>query len=301
MTLTTPAPPPTRRSLTTRRVTVNGIELAVVDEGEGPPVLLLHGFPDSSYLWRHQIPALVATGRRVIAPDLRGFGESDKPAEVEAYGMRTALNDLVALTQAFGVQRADVIGHDWGAALAWMYAFLMPRRVDHLAVLSVGHPGTFVAPSLEQREKSWYMLYYQFPGVSEQLLRRNSWRLFKQIIGGEGDHQRYISDLARPGALTAALNWYRANRSPAAELTEDVRFPPVLAPTLGIWSSGDKAMCESGMTGSARYVKGPWRYERIEGASHWLQLDEPERVNELLLGFLGSHPTSAAARRPRRL
>lgn len=288
-------------SLTTRRVTVNGIEIAFVDEGEGPPVLLLHGFPDSSHLWRHQVPALVAAGYRVIAPDLRGFGESDRPAEVDAYRMRTILNDLVALTTQLGVQRAHVVGHDWGAALAWMYAFLVPRRVDHLVALSVGHPGTFVAPTLEQREKSWYMLYYQFPGVSEKLLRRNSWRLFKQIIGGEGDHDRYIGDLARPGALTAALNWYRANRSPEAELTEEVRYPPVLAPTLGIWSSGDKAMCEAGMTGSARYVKGPWRYERIEGASHWIQLDAPDRVNALLLDFLGSHDTSGAARRARRL
>ncbi|AOS61967.1 alpha/beta fold hydrolase [Actinoalloteichus hymeniacidonis] len=284
-----------------KKLHVNGVDIALVDEGEGDPVLLLHGFPDSHHLWRNQIPALVDAGYRVIAPDLRGFGESSKPQEIEAYSLRTIINDLVALTQALDIQKAHVVGHDWGAAVAWMYAFLMPRRVDHLAVLSVGHPATSISPSLEQREKSWYMLYYQFPGISEQLLRRNGWRLFKQIIGGEGDHARYLRELAKPGALTAGLNWYRANRSPAAELEPQGNFPPVLAPTLGIWSSGDKALTEEGMAESGRHVKGPWRYERIEDASHWIPLDAPEKVNELILGFLGTQEPAGATRRRRRL
>jgi pimeloyl-ACP methyl ester carboxylesterase len=284
-----------------KKITVNDVEIALVDEGAGDPVLLLHGFPDSSYLWRHQIPALVDAGYRVIAPDLRGFGESSKPQEIEAYEMRTVLNDLVGVTGQLGIQRAHVVGHDWGAALAWMYAFLMPRRVDHLVALSVGHPGMFANPSLEQRQKSWYMLYYQFPGVTEELLRRNGWRLFKQIMGREGDYTRYLRDLARPGALTAALNWYRANRSPEAELRTQTNFPPVLAPTLGIWSDGDKAMEEEGMANSGKYVKGPWRYERIEGASHWIPLDAPDKTNELILGFLGTHEGAEPQRRRRRL
>ncbi|MEV4750719.1 alpha/beta hydrolase [Streptosporangium sp. NPDC049248] len=289
-------------SLVNRTLHVNGVDIAFVDQGEGDPVVLLHGFPDSSYLWRHQIPALVEAGFRVIAPDLRGFGESGKPQEVEAYDMQTIVNDVVELTLALGIRRAHLVGHDWGAAIAWMYSFLMPRRVDHLAVLSVGHPGVFSTPTLEQRAASWYMLFYQFPGVSEALLRRNGWRLFKQIMGREGDHTRYLRDLARPGALTAGLNWYRANRSPESELRPERPFPPVLAPTLGIWSAGDKAMMEEGMTGSAKYVKGPWRYERIEDASHWIPLDAPDQVNKLLIGFLGTEkPAEAANRRRRRL
>ncbi|MFC5835434.1 alpha/beta fold hydrolase [Nonomuraea insulae] len=283
-----------------KHLTVNGVDLAYLDEGEGDPVILLHGFPDSSHLWRHQIPALVDGGFRAIVPDLRGFGDSGKPQEVEAYTMQTIVNDVVALSQRLGVQRAHVVGHDWGAAIAWMYAFLLPRRVDHLVALSVGHPGVFTAPSIEQRAASWYMLFYQFPGVSEELLRRNGWRLFKEIIGREGDHDRYVRDLARPGALTAALNWYRANRSPAAELAGSRPFPPVYAPTLGIWSTRDKDLLEEGMTGSGRFVKGPWRYERVEGAGHYIPVDAPEQLNKLLLGFLGSERPAEPERRPRR-
>jgi pimeloyl-ACP methyl ester carboxylesterase len=288
-----------------RRISVDsgGVHLSVIDEGDpsGTPVLLVHGFPDSAFMWRHQIPALVDAGYRVIAPDLRGLGASDKPHEVESYRLRVVVNDLVTITQQLGITRAHVVGHDFGAAVSWMYAFFMPRRVDHLVALSVGHPGMFSNPTLAQREKSWYMLLYQFPGVSEDLLRRNSWRLLKQIMGGEGDYERYLSDLARPGALTAGLNWYRANNSPANELEVRGTFPPVLAPTLGVWSTGDKAMAEETMTGSAKYVKGPWQYERVEGASHWIPLDAPDRVNELLLGFLGAHEPAAAVRRRRRL
>ncbi|MEQ3550187.1 alpha/beta hydrolase [Pseudonocardia nematodicida] len=288
-------------SLLTDTVEVNGIEIAYVDKGEGDPVLLLHGFPDSHYLWRNQIDPLVEAGFRVIAPDLRGFGGSSKPQEAEAYDMRTIVNDIVALTMKLGIQKAHVVGHDWGAAIAWMYAFLMPRRVDHLVVLSVGHPGVFSTPSLEQRRASWYMLFYQFPGVSEQLLRRNGWRLFKEIMGKEGDYQRYPRELAKPGALTAALNYYRANRSPEAELRVESNFPPVLSPTMGVWSTGDQAMLEEGMTGSQKFVKGTWRYERVEDASHWIPLDQPEIVSKLLVDFLGSEQPAAIPTRRRRL
>lgn len=281
-----------------RRVDLHGVEYAYVDEGDGPPVLMLHGFPDTSYMWRHQIRALSAAGFRVIAPDLRGFGDSGKPTGVAEYDMLKVLGDLAALMRAVDAPRAHVVGHDWGAALAWLMAALMSRRVDHLVVLSVGHPSVFQRPSLEQREKSWYMLLYQFEGVAEELLRRYDWRLFKEMFNGQGDFDRYLVDLAKPGALTSALNWYRANRSPAAELAENPRLPLISAPTLGIWSDGDKAMVEEGMLESGVYVKNTWRYERIAGASHWIPLDAPDRVNELLLEFLGSQETEAG--RPRR-
>ncbi|MFI0424809.1 alpha/beta fold hydrolase [Spongiactinospora sp. 9N601] len=286
--------------MTKNHLTVNGVDLAYLDEGKGDPVILLHGFPDSSHLWRHQIPALVGRGFRVIVPDLRGFGDSGKPQEAEAYTMQTIVNDVVALSLRLGIQRAHVVGHDWGAAIAWMYAFLTPRRVDHLVTLSVGHPGVFASQSIEQRAASWYMLFYQFPGVSEELLRRNGWRLFKEIIGREGDHDRYIRDLARPGALTAALNWYRANRSPAAELAGPRAFPPVYAPTLGIWSSQDRSLLEEGMAGSGKFVKGPWHYERIDGVGHYIPIEAPDQLNKLLLGFLGTERAAEPERRPRR-
>lgn len=122
------------------RITTNGITLHVLDEGVGPPVVLLHGFPDSARLWRHQIGALVGAGRRVVAPDLRGFGESDRPTEVAAYRLSTVLADLIGLLDALGLDRVAVVGHDWGAGVAWLFAALHPERVERLAVLSVGHP-----------------------------------------------------------------------------------------------------------------------------------------------------------------
>jgi pimeloyl-ACP methyl ester carboxylesterase len=269
-----------------RRIMGDGVNLSVLDEGEGRPVLLLHGFPDSSYLWRNQVPALAGAGMRVIAPDLRGFGESEKPAAVEDYAITRSVADMVAVLDALGVERAHVVGHDFGAALAWAFAAFVPARVDRLVVLSVGHPATRSERSIEQREKAWYQLLFQFTGVAEELLMRDDGKLFREFSRGDGDHDRYLADLARPGALTAALNWYRANLAPQRELEPRRPFPTIAAPTLGLWSSGDNYLTEDAMLRSGEYVTGPWRYERIEGASHWVQLDAPERVNELLLEFL---------------
>ena len=264
----------------------DGVTLAVLDDGEGVPVLLLHGFPDSSGVWRRQVPALVAAGFRVIAPDLRGYGESDRPEGVDAYAVRHSVADVIAILDELEIERAHVVGHDWGAGVAWALAAFVPTRVDRLVVLSVGHPNMYRDPSLEQRQKGWYQLLFQFDGVAEELVRRDDWKLFRGMLDGTGDVDRYVADLARPGALTAAMNWYRANATPAQELERTRPFPTIAAPTMGLWSSGDRYLTEESVQGSAEHVTGTWRYERIDGASHWLQLDAPERVNELLLDFL---------------
>src|SRR5262245_16801665 len=265
---------------------VNGVSLYVADEGKGRPVLLLHGFPDSSHLWRHQIRTLASAGFRVIAPDLRGFGQSDKPHAVHDYALPVAVGDVTALLDRLGIERVLLVGHDWGAAVAWLVTALFPARVERLVVLSVGHPAVFFDLPMEQREKSWYMLLFQF-GVAEQLLQANDWKLFRDWLRNRGDIDRYLQDLARPGALTAALNWYRANVAPEAWLAPAYDLPPIQAPTLGIWSAGDHHLIEEGMTRSAARVAGPWRYERIEDASHWIPVDAPDRLNRLLLDFFG--------------
>jgi pimeloyl-ACP methyl ester carboxylesterase len=161
-----------------------------------------------------------------------------------------------------------------------------PTRVSQLVALSVAHPATVFGP-IEQYEKSWYMLLFQFPGLAEQALQQHDWRLARAWMRGAPDLERYLVDLARPGALTAGLSWYRANASPATlfNVGEPTPWPPVVAPTLGVWSDGDRYLEERGFLETARYVAGPYRYERIEGASHWMQLDRPERLNELLLEF----------------
>jgi pimeloyl-ACP methyl ester carboxylesterase len=148
------------------------------------------------------------------------------------------------------------------------------------------HLNTLRDRSIEQREKAWYQLLFQFTGVAEELLMRDDWKLFRQFLRGDGDLDRYIADLSRTGALTAGLNWYRANAGPQRELEPRQPLPAVAAPTLGLWSSRDNYLTEDRMIDSAEHVSGPWRYERIENASHWMQLDAPERINELLFEFL---------------
>jgi pimeloyl-ACP methyl ester carboxylesterase len=272
------------------RIQGDGVELAVEDVGEGPPVLLIHGFPDSSHLWRHQIRALTDAGYRAIAPDLRGFGDSDRPQGVEAYGVGKSVADMIAVLDALEVERAHVVAHDWGAAVGWALAGYAGERVDRFAALSVGHPNALRRPSIEQRERSWYPLLFQFEGTAEELLRYDDWRLFREWTRSDGDAERAIADLSRPGALTAALNWYRASWHPDSELRDRTPFPSVAAATLGIWSSGDHYLLEEQLIASAEYVVGEWRYERIDGASHWMQVDQPEALNALLLDWFRAGP-----------
>lgn len=275
-----------------QRVPTGQLELAV-EVGEpasgardAETVLLLHGFPDSHKLWRYQVPALREAGYRTVAPDLRGFGDSDKPSEVRDYRLSASVKDMVGLLDALGIERAHVVCHDFGAVVGWLLAALVPDRVGRLAALSVGHPLSSRAPTIEQREKQWYMLLFQFEGVAEQLLTRDDWALLREWTGGTGDQKHWFADLERPGALTAALNWYRANQHPSRELETRPQVPAVAAPTLGLWSDGDRYLTEEAMQRSEQFVTGPWRYERVERASHWMQLDQPELVNRLLLAHL---------------
>src|SRR4051794_39963650 len=269
------------------RIRGDGVELEVRDEGDrsAPAVLLVHGFPDSSHLWRHQVAALTGGGMRAIAPDMRGFGASDKPESVEDYRLTRAVADLVAVLDALEVRTVRLVGHDWGAGVAWVFAALHPDRVERLVAMSVGHPAA-QRRAIEDREKAWYTLLFQFEGVAEELLMRDDWKLFHEWLRDDGDVERSIAELSRPGALTAGLNWYRANLHPKRQLEQRPPLPPIQADTLGIWSSRDHYLTEDRMLASGEFVSGAWRYERIEGASHWMQIDQPQRVNDLLLGFL---------------
>jgi pimeloyl-ACP methyl ester carboxylesterase len=266
------------------RVDVDGVGTEYEVTGEGRPVVLLHGFPDSGRLWRHQVPALAAAGFQVIVPDLRGYGRSGKPEAVEAYSLLHVAGDVMAILADLEISHAHVVGHDWGAALAWGLASFAPGSVDHLAVLSVGNPATF-SRTLEQRQKSWYMLLFQFPGIAERWLTEDDWANFR-AWAGHPDTDQVIADLEANGSLTPGLNWYRANVPPESWAGPPMQLPPVQAPAMGIWSSGDIALTEVQMTDSAQSVAGPWRYERLDGPGHWMQLDAPDQVNELLLDFL---------------
>jgi pimeloyl-ACP methyl ester carboxylesterase len=268
------------------RIDNDGVGIHYEVTGEGRPVALLHGFPDTGRLWRHQVAALAQAGYRVIVPDLRGYGRSDKPDAVEAYAMPALVGDVLAVMDHAGAARAHVVGHDWGAAVAWGLAALVTDRVDHLVALSVGHPATFRAgPGYEQHEKSWYMLLFQFTGVAEEWLSANGWANFR-AWSRHPDADAVIAELEANGSLTPGLNYYRANLPPEVWLSAGRQLPPIQVPTMGVWSSGDIALTERQMTDSAHNVAGSWRYERLDGPGHWMQLEAPDELNRLLIEFL---------------
>jgi pimeloyl-ACP methyl ester carboxylesterase len=268
-------------------VEIGDVALHVRDSGEGTPVVLLHGWPDSGDLWERQSRTLTAAGYRTIVPDLRGFGASSKPTEVAAYALSEHVGDVVGILDALGLDRAHVIGHDWGAGIAWRMAALAPDRVTSITALSVGHPASFGTAGLRQRQLSWYMLLFQFRGVAERWLSADDFRNLREWAS-HPQVDAVVARLAEPGALTASLGIYRANVPPESLVTKPRKLPPVTAPAMGVWSSGDIALTEASMVNSARFVAGPWRYERVEGAGHWLQLDAPDQVDALLLDFLTS-------------
>lgn len=285
------------------QVDAGEVTLVVTDAGplDGPPVLLLHGFPDSRDLWRHQVDALAAAGHRVLAPDLRGYGGSDRPTDVDDYAMPHLVADVVGLLDHLDLARVSVVGHDWGAVLAWAFTTSHPARVERLVAVSVGHPGARGSAGLQQQVRGSYILAFLVPGLAERLLPAGGWWWLRQAWGGADprsnpDLARQVEDMSRPGALTAALSWYRANiprpaprlpRRPGRGAAPRLPGAKVTCPVMGVWSSDDPALTEPQMTGSQRLVAGPWRYERIEGAGHWVPVEAPDVLNRLLVDFLG--------------
>ena len=264
-----------------KKFEVNGTVLNVLIAGQGEPVLLIHGFPDDHSVWRYQIDALVQAGFQVIAPDMRGYGESALSKRVRDYHVSNLVKDLVAVLDVLKIKQLAVAGHDWGAGIGWMLAIHHPDRVTRYAALSVGHPCAFVTAPMAQKVRSWYMLFFQLRGLTEVLLKASNWMLFRKVFGLPAYEEEVIQRLSKPGRLTAGLNYYRAN----VDLLLVRNLPPVKMPVLGIFSTGDKYLIEQQMQDSARYVESEWRYECIEGVSHWLQLEASERVSKLLIEF----------------
>ena len=242
--------------------------------------------------WRHQIRLLAAAGHRVIAPDLRGFGRSSRPSDVADYRTNVLVGDLTGLLDSTGVERAAVVGHDWGAVLAWRLAGSLPQRVDRLVAVSVGHPAANTSGAPDQQERSRYLRWFLPPGVAERMLPRDDWRLFRDW-GWHGAERntdpncdRQIDDLSRPGALTAGLNWYRANLGSALSTEQHEKaMVAISCPTMGVWSTGDQFLTEAQMTRSEQFVTGPWRYERLT-CDHWVPVHAADELGQLLLDFL---------------
>ncbi len=265
--------------------------------GSGPLIVLLHGFPEFWYSWRHQIPALVAAGFRVATPDLRGYNESDKPEGIEAYRMSELVEDVAGLVRALGEERAAIVGHDWGGALAYAFAMMRPEMTVRLAVLNCPHPDIFgraiAEGDIEQMMKSWYMFFFQLPMLPEALLAAHNFRLLKQLAYDHSrrgtfsrrDVARYVAAFSKPGALTGSINWYRAMfRRPQGGRI----YPRIVTPTLVIWGTADHFLGAHLLRGMTRHFAGAFRLVRLPGVSHWVQQEAPRRVNDLLLRFFCS-------------
>jgi pimeloyl-ACP methyl ester carboxylesterase len=279
-------------SPTFRFVDVGEVRLHVAEAGSGPLVVLLHGFPEFWYAWRHQIPALARAGFRVVAPDMRGYNLSDKPRGVRAYRVPTLVEDVAGLVRACGATRAVVVGHDWGGLVAWAFAMQHPEMLDRLAILNSPHPKSMARAIRTPRQflKSWYMYFFQVPWLPEVAIRvRGLDALLRDyerdpLVPGtfsETDRDRYRTAFAQPGALTSALNYYRALGRTGVGVTRRT----IEAPVLVIWSDHDRYLVRELAEPDPAVVPRA-RVERID-ASHWVQNEQPEQVNALLVDFLG--------------
>ena len=284
----------------TKFIESNGVQLFTVQRGQkdGPLVIMLHGFPEFWYGWHHQVDALTEAGFNVWTPDMRGYNLSEKPKGTEAYALDELAKDVAGLIDASGHQKAILIGHDWGAAVAWWVANKFPEKLEKLIILNVPHPRVMVKALNEdwaQRRRSWYMFYFQIPTLPEIGMRFNNWHSMAKAMQdsarpntfSDSDMAQYRKAWGQPGAITAMINYYRAifRHRPASSSSQRIQTP-----TLIIWGAQDAfigreyaeeslAMCDSG------------KLVILEEATHWVQHEEPARVNELILEFL-NHPQS---------
>jgi pimeloyl-ACP methyl ester carboxylesterase len=280
---------------------VNGIRLHYVEAGSGDDlVILLHGFPEFWYSWQKQLQALGGKFH-VVAPDMRGYNLSDKPSRIEDYKIDKLVGDVIGLIDHFGAKQAAIVGHDWGAGVAWAVAQKHPERVSKLAVLQVPSAAAWRANmSLKQLLRSWYMFFFQIPGLPEWLIRQQNYRSIERTFTDKvtrkntftsEDIELYKEAARQRGALTGAINYYRANvfdRLFARKPKTDVKRSNgrVKVPVLFIFGEQDFAILPATVRGLERYVDAYYHEIRIPDSGHWVQNEAPAEVNAALLEFL---------------
>ncbi|WP_207798641.1 alpha/beta fold hydrolase [Klenkia marina] len=270
--------------------TRSGLTFDVRDTGpaDGEPVVLLHGFPQDAGSWDRVVPGLHAAGLRTLAPDQRGYSPAARPAGRRAYVVRELVDDVRALLDAAGLERAHVVGHDWGAMVAWATAAWHPDRVSSLTAVSVPHPAAFAKSFLTstQAAKSAYMAFFQLPVVPEKLLTRGNGAFLRDLLVRAGlpraDAAETVTRLRPAGALTAALNWYRALPLGAADPVGRVAVR-----TLHVWSDRDGFLGRAGTEATEQYVTGDYRLEVLPGVSHWVPETAGDRLADLVVGHVG--------------
>jgi len=267
-------------------------------------MIMLHGFPEFWYSWRHQIPVM-AKHFKVVAPDMRGYNESEKPVGVENYRINLLVEDVMGLIEAFGEKKAIIVGHDWGAIVSWAFAMAHPEVTQRLIIMNVPHPAVWQEKAkyiARQLQKSWYIFFFQKEKVPESYFSRNNYLALKLMLSGstvkEGvfsheDLESFAEAWSKPGALTASINYYRANIRPEIFMEEvPLKFPKITSPTLVIWGEEDLALTQEISKGAEKHVDAPYTIKYIPKCGHWVQNEEPELVNKYLLEFLREYVNS---------
>lgn len=274
-------------------IITNGIRMHYVTQGEGPLIVLLHGFPEFWYSWRHQIPFLAQHGYTVVAPDLRGYNDTDKPRS--GYDIPTLIQDIEGLIKGLGQERATIIGHDWGGVLAWSFAIRYPQMTDRLIIMNAPHPAVMMRElrTVKQVRKSWYIFFFQIPWLPEYMLLRNSANEIGRALRGAAIQKsafpreitaQFQYAMSKPGAMTAALNYYRQMFRHRTSHSTGGKYH-VSAPTLLIWSEQDRFLDIALTTGLEQWVD-EIEVKRIPDSGHWVQQEQPDKVNASMLEFL---------------
>jgi pimeloyl-ACP methyl ester carboxylesterase len=286
--------------ITTRTIEANGLSFIIDETGTGDAVALcLHGFPESRHSWRFQLPLLASLGWRAVAPDLRGYGDSSRPRATSAYRVENLTDDVAGIFDALGAKRRLLIAHDWGAIVAWVFAMRKLRDLDGLVIMNVPHPAVFAQEihrkGSRQPGKSWYVAFFQLPWLPEAALtaRRAEGvaRAFRDMAVDksrfpDADLEVYRANALKPGAMTAMINWYRANFASGLKPWSDAGQPPIEVPTLMVWGEEDRALDIALTEGYGPYVRD-FTLERLPGVSHWVQQEAPEAVNARLEAWMG--------------
>lgn len=268
--------------------TSEGFTFDVVDVGplDGPVVIALHGFPQTSASWSSVWPGLTEAGFRVLAPDQRGYSPGARAQAVASYGMDHLCADVLALADAAGAEQFHLLGHDWGAAVGWTLAGARPDRVETLTAVSVPHPAAFVqALAGTQLLRSWYMVVFQLPWLPELVFRARGGAVLRALLrmSGSRNPEPAVALLSDPQTATGALNWYRGARVPSVLRPGRTRIP-----TLYVWSDGDTALGRRAAVDTERFVHGPYRFVVLAGASHWIPEERPAELTELVLEHLAT-------------
>jgi pimeloyl-ACP methyl ester carboxylesterase len=280
-----------------REIEANGLafraRLAGAEGLSGEPVILLHGFPETSIMWAGLMDRLGDEGYRCFATDQRGYSPGSRPEGVDEYVYRKLVSDIVALADALGYARFHLIGHDWGSAIGWAMLLLHPERVRSWTAMSVPHMDAFASAMAEdpdQRKRSQYMAFFMLPEKPERSLAADDFAVLRSLWSSIPKEQvdEYLSVFSQPGALTAVLNWYRANAVLLEKRREGPKFGAVQHPTLLIWGNQDIAIGRVAVEQTAQYMKGPYRLVEVN-AGHWLAQEEPERVHDEILCHLQSN------------